>query len=151
MSHTISGSMLGIYRKTTPPVLYEANYRHLNRLIPDLKKFKLNKIVKLPITRVDIEIIEQHKYTSIIAIKQALKTSMIQLATINLKVRVCHDAGVAEVIGYQGKSPVQSAQSYPNKQMLQIDEKKQLNLLLKEVLENMIKNKFSKNKISSIL
>jgi len=76
---------------------------------------------------------------------------MIQLATINLKVRVCHDAGVAEVIGYQGKSPVQSAQSYPNKQMLQIDEKKQLNLLLKEVLENMIKNKFSKNKISSIL
>lgn len=131
--------------------LYETNYRRLNHLFPGLKIYKLNKTFHLPISQVCVGIIEQYKYTSIIFLKQSLKTTMAQLSTIKMKLRVCHDACLVEVIGYQGQSPIQSALTYPNKQMLQLDEKKQLNLLLKEILENTIKNEFSRNKTLSIL
>ncbi|MCU7801004.1 MAG: DUF1249 domain-containing protein, partial [gamma proteobacterium symbiont of Lucinoma myriamae] len=54
-----------------------------------------------------------------------------------------------EVIGYQGKSPIQSANIYPNKHMLQIDEKRQLNLFLKDVLESSLKTEYYQKCINS--
>jgi len=56
---------------------------------------------------------------------------------------------MVEVIGYQGKSPIQSAYVYPNKHMLQIDEKRQLNLFLKDMLERSLKTEKYRKSINS--
>lgn len=139
MSHTILS--LNYKAATTPTGLYEANYRRLDRLIPELRTLPLNKVVELPESILAIGIVQQYKYTSVISLQQSLLTTNKQLSIINMELRMCHDARLLEVISYQGKSPVQSALKYPNKQMLQLDEKKQLNLLLKDILEHAIRNK----------
>lgn len=136
MTHTISKST---YRTTTPTGLYEANYRRLIRLAHDLTPLQVNERIILSLSKLTITILEQYKYTSVISLKQSLETGIEHLSAIEMDLRICHDACLAEVIGYQGKNPVQSATVYPNKHMLQIDEKKQLNLLLKDILENAIK------------
>ena len=151
MSHTINPLLRKTYTNTTPTGLYEANYRRLNRLVPNLQLIKLNKIINLPISKLSIRILEQYKYTSVIVLKQFLMTRFTSLSMINMELRVCHDACLLEVIAYQGESPIQSALTYPNKQMLQKDEKKQLNLLLKEILEGALKNEFSRHRLSSIM
>ncbi len=151
MTHTIFQSKIfSEYKTTTPTGLYEANYRRLNRLVPQLKELSVNAMHPLPHSYVTIKILEQYKYTSVIALKQSLHINTsnkelsdfqakIPLNSIDMELRICHDACLAEVIGYQGKSPIQSASVYPNKHMLQIDEKRQLNLFLKDVLEHSLK------------
>lgn len=136
MSHTIAKHH---YQTTTPTGLYEANYRRLSRLVPGLNTCEVDETVFLPQSKIAITILEQHKYTTVIALKQSLHTHISRLSSIAMDLRICHDANVLEVIGYQGKSPIQSALVYPNKHMIQIDEKKQLNLLLKDILENSVK------------
>ena len=145
MSHTITKYD---YQTTTPTGLYEANYRRLSRLLPDLSNCEVKETLSLPKSKITVTILEQHKYTTVIALKQSLQTSISHLSAIAMDLRICHDANVLEVIGYQGTSPVQSALVYPNKHMIQIDEKKQLNLLLKDILENSVK--IERHSVSSL-
>jgi len=145
MSHTI---IKYGYQTTTPTGLYEANYRRLSRLLPDLSNYEVKDTLSLTKSKITVTILEQHKYTTVIALKQSLQTSFSHLSSIAMELRICHDANVLEVIGYQGTSPVQSALVYPNKHMIQIDEKKQLNLLLKDILENSVK--IERHSVSSL-
>lgn len=149
MTHTINKSN---YQTTTPTGLYEANYRRLLRLVPELSELSVNDELFLALSKLTIGILEQYKYTSIISLSQSLQThlkTLSHLSAIDMELRVCHDACLVEVIGYQGKSPIQSADIYPNKHMLQVDEKRQLNLFLKEVLENALKTEYYHKRISS--
>ena len=136
MSHTIIRRQ---YQTTTPVGLYEANFRRLTRLLPDIARCNVGECIELAAENTTITILEQFKYTSIISLQQLLNTSFNQLSDVEMELRICHDARLLEVIGYQGCNPVQSAFYYPNKHMLQLDEKKQLNLLLKEILETSIR------------
>ena len=151
MTHTITQSL---HKTTTPTGLYEANYRRLIRLAPMLRGLQINESHSLYQSAICIIILEQHKYTTVISLEQSLQLMssynkdendiqaeqfISQFKSIDMELRVCHDARLVEVIGYQGASPVQSAIAYPNKHMLQVDEKRQLNLFLKDVLENSLK------------
>ncbi len=136
MSHTIIRRQ---YQTTTPVGLYEANFRRLTRLLPDIALRNVGECIELAAENTTISILEQFKYTSIISLQQTLNTSFNQLSDLKMELRICHDARLLEVVGYQGRNPVQSALYYPNKHMLQLDEKKQLNLLLKEILETSIR------------
>lgn len=147
MTHTIIQSQ---HRITTPTGLYEANYRRIIRLVPILRELGVNDDFYLYWSKITINVLEQYKYTTVISLRQSLKTSSTHgleqdqqsahLMAIDMELRVCHDARLLEVIGYQGKSPIQSASIYPNRHMLQIDEKRQLNIFLKDVLENSLKS-----------
>ncbi len=138
MSHTIKRKQ---YQTTTPTGLYEANYRRLLRLLPDVMLREVGEVIELSAQNTTITILEQFKYTSLIQLKQTFDTQFNHLSSIEMELRICHDASLLEVVGYQGRNPVQSALYYPNKHMLQLDEKKQLNLLLKEILESSIRHK----------
>ena len=147
MSHTITKSIYRTttYSTTTPTGLYEANYRRLLRLTSELADLQVNECAYLSSSKLVLTVLEQHKYTTVISLQQSLKThtlisKSLPLSSIDMDLRICHDACLVEVVGYQGMSPVQSAQVYPNKHMLQVDEKKQLNLLLKDILEQAIKS-----------
>lgn len=149
MTHTINKSN---HQTTTPTGLYEANYRRLLRLMPELSVLPVNDDFCLPLSQITLCILEQYKYTTIISLKQSLQAyikTMTHLSSINMELRVCHDACLVEVIGYQGKSPIQSASVYPNKHMLQVDEKRQLNLFLKDVLESALKTENYHKRVGS--
>jgi uncharacterized protein YqiB (DUF1249 family) len=49
-------------------------------------------------------------------------------------VRLYHDARVAEVLGFQGQGRFKPHYDYPNEQMYLPDEKRQVNLMLRDVL-----------------
>ncbi len=143
MTHTINRTNHPI---TTPTGLYEANYRRLMRLCPDVWDLASGDVFNLSATQIQLTILEQYKYTSIVNLQQVFNSSekngwqqWQHLSSINMELRVCHDACLVEIIAYQNKRPILSAQAYPNKQMLQIDEKRQLNIFLKEVLESALK------------
>ncbi len=147
MTHTIIQSQ---YKTTTPTGLYEANYRRLIRLVPGLKTIAVNDPFYLHSTQIIFKILKQYKYTSVISLEQVLQMhsvnnrekppSVAHPGSINMELRVCYDACLVEIIGYQGCSPIQSANIYPNKHMLQVDEKRQLNLFLKELLEHSLRS-----------
>lgn len=139
MSHTIPN-----YGATTPTALYEANYRRFIKLFDVIGDLLPEQSIELLASQIDLCILEQHKYTTVVLFTKHLASRQRpgqhgQYNKIEMELRICHDACVIEVIAYQGHKPIVSAVTYPNQQMLQIDEKKQLNLLLKEILENAVR------------
>ncbi len=142
MSHTIKRHR---HLTTTPTGLYEANFRRLLYLLPVLS-LSASETFSLAQAKITIRVLQQFKYTTVISLKKILHTQpesyltvLSHLSAIDMELRICHDACVVEVIGYQGKSPIQSLCPYPNEDMLHIDEKRQLNLFLKDVLENALR------------
>ncbi|MCN4145275.1 MAG: DUF1249 domain-containing protein [Thiohalomonas sp.] len=116
-------------------------------MAPEISELQVKDDLLLSASRIMLRILQQYKYTTLISLKQSLQTqlsshlkTMTQLSAIDMELRICHDACLVEVIGYQGKSPIQSANVYPNKHMLQIDEKRQLNLFLIRCAGKLIKN-----------
>ena len=136
MSHTLSNSK----RLTTTPVaLYEGNYRRIMRLFPELRELNKGYVVDNLSEELNLIILEQHKYTTMVSLTHQLRSAH-SFAKITMDLRGCHDAGLLEVIAYQGQSQLYSIHAYPNKHMLQTDEKRQINLFLRDLLEHAIKS-----------
>ncbi len=115
--------------------LYEENYRNLLAVMPELVIKKIRNInYELPRYALKICILEQTPYTTLIkfSISQSVKSSFISHSEFH--VRMYHDARVAEIISYQGQRCQRAYYACPNQHMYHKDEKKQLNLLLSEVI-----------------
>jgi len=65
----------------------------------------------------------------------ALNTQSTLALNLTMTVRMYHDAKVAEVMNCSGHGTFEPEYGYPNKHMLQRDEKRQLNQLLGEWLD----------------
>ena len=81
-----------------------------------------------------IKIIECSKYTNLIEMRQ-LSTSIPAIMQPQLEVRVYHDAHLAEVVKNKNMGRIQQSYEYPNKRMMQKDEKTQNNLFLNDWLK----------------
>jgi len=146
MSHTIPESSK-ISNVITPLALYEGNYRRVLKLFPELLDANEQGnsgglLYAVNDDSIQLKIIEQHKYTSIIKLTKFLLPSGLRYAasknrekSAQMDLRICFDANLVEVISFQGSQPLKTYRSYPNKEMLLPDEKKQLNLHLKNILE----------------
>ena len=116
--------------------IYESNFERLVMLLPELlcpnNLFLKQAIEELFVT---IDVVENHKYTTVIKISQVLP---LQIPGVNqpvMLIRVCHDAKVAEVISYQGFLRFKPKYDYPNPKMHQVREKQRLNDFLGEWLD----------------
>ena len=140
MSHTITQ-----LRQRSPMWVYEENYAFLVRLLPFLLENEGNlRVCARHLHAVmEIAILEQCPYTQTIEIKQIFKHKSPHLPGLSLKVRIYHDAQLAEVISYQGHSRILPKYTYPNKQMFHRDEKRQANYLLNDWLATMREADFS--------
>ena len=120
----------------------ERNYARLLQLLPALAEQDTRR-VGLPgsgqVTyQVCFTIVERSPYTTAIDLQisvhlaagQALPFSLAQ----RLSLRLYHDAGMAEVVGFQSSSKPAGRYSYPNARMFQPDEKWQWNHFLGEWL-----------------
>lgn len=131
----------------------DANYIRLLKLMGPPRSMN-RRVVVLPHlgnvagreqVSVCLEVQEDFKYTSTIAITQQLMTrsvsgtakeadSSFRYNTPEMIVRVYHDAKTAEVTSYQNHRHFKAIYPVPNQFMYQSDEKEQLNLFLAEWL-----------------
>ncbi len=123
----------------TPMRLYERNYKKLFTLFPNMIDFD-QLMAKLPYHVLNdegslrLKIEEHFRYTSIVTLYRDLPLNSIS-NTVEMNLRLSHDASVAEVIAFQGSGKIQKFHHYPNSKMYHIDEKKQLNMHLKHILD----------------
>ncbi|PMH39812.1 dehydrogenase [Vibrio sp. 10N.286.49.B3] len=123
--------------------VYETNYAKLNALLPnepsvgDIRCYQAAQMVyQLTVTEVT-------KYTTLIDICQSNETPVFPLP--HMSVRLYHDARVAEVCTFDQIGRVQAKYDYPNKKMMQKDEKHQLNLFLSDWLTFCLRSGISRN------
>ncbi len=116
--------------------LYEANYRRLMELLPDLVQIDEAELSD-PQGRLHLSVLvsERFNYTTDLEIQLRGQGGQRWLPSHRFRVRLCHDARVAEVISFQGHHRLAPDYEYPNPQMFQPDEKRQSNLLLAELID----------------
>ena len=114
----------------------EANYWRLLRLMPDMADSdRLEVLVEdqdgEPQSLV-IEVLERCRYTTTVRLIHQREHEW--LTPPSMELRLYHDAGMAEVVAAYNRRRFRGVYPYPNEQMLQPDEKFQLNQFLGEWL-----------------
>ncbi|MGB2078305.1 MAG: DUF1249 family protein [Vibrio sp.] len=108
--------------------VYETNYAKLNALLShqpfvgEIHKYQVNEI------GYEIEVLEVTRYTTLVKVIEQENQASFPLPS--MKVRLYHDARVAEVCASQQISYIKPTYNYPNPKMVQKDEKHQLNRFL---------------------
>jgi len=120
------------YYNQTP--LYEINYSKLLRLFRTVPGV-CHRIQHPTGLRFEIALQEDHRHTSVVEIIVALNNQSTLALNLTMTVRMYHDAKVAEVVNCSGQGTFEPEYGYPNKHMLQRDEKRQVNQLLGEWLD----------------
>lgn len=112
----------------------ELNYLRLHKCWPLL--LAEGQLVRKPCGQpwqLQIQLRSQAAYTSDLLLQLYWPTrDRPELA--RMEVRLYHDAHLAEVLAYQSSRRFLAKYQYPNPKMLQVDEKQQLNLLLRDWL-----------------
>ena len=113
----------------------EANYYCLCKLMPGQDVKDLHGLVLPGQGEVLIKVRERTAYTSLVEISQVADSEVnTWLKMPCLKVRLYHDAKLAEVVSFEGSRNVRPRNYYPNHHMHQPDEKAQWNHFLAEWL-----------------
>lgn len=119
----------------------EANYQRLWQVFPDLasQSKRCLGLANAPDREVVISVQERTPFTTLLSVKEvrsgvslALTRRWFQAPVI--QVRMYHDAKLAEVVSCDRIRNVAPKNPYPNKAMLQADEKAQWNRFLEEWL-----------------
>ncbi|MFN3579928.1 MAG: DUF1249 domain-containing protein [Pseudomonas sp.] len=114
----------------------EANYWRLLKLMPDMheqsERFLRVEADDGQAQSLLIRVLERCRYTSTLQLVHQRQHQWLQPPS--MEVRIYHDAGMAEVVAAYNKRRFRGVYPYPNEQMLQPDEKYQLNHFLGEWL-----------------
>ena len=116
----------------------EANYVRLCKLLPSLEQrehweYHLAAKDEQPPEKIQLKVLERAPYTFTIEIKQAEASHAFEPSRV-MRVRMYHDARMAEVVSWNRQWNIRSRYDYPNRRMCQKDEKYQLNSFLGEWL-----------------
>ena len=116
-------------------LLCELNYARILKLLPELGPegtffdYCVRDTLSYRLT-----VVECCKYTTIINVTQ-IAPQLTDYLRPHMEVRLYHDASMAEVTRSQNVSRIKGSYEYPNKQMMQKDEKLQINRFLKDWLK----------------
>jgi len=115
--------------------LYESNYHKLLDWLPELNCQESGFVLAAAgLSPICIEVLEQNPYTTTVQIRHHILGAGPWVGALVLKVRIYHDAQVAEVIACQGVHSFKPFYPYPNPKMLQPYEKRRVNRFLGEWL-----------------
>ena len=116
----------------------EANYVRLLRLFPDMMSSAERRVgLGDGGSTMVLSVLERTSYTTLVEMTQENAVQALQLGMVSpplIKVRLYHDAKLAEVTTCQRVNYIQSKHAYPNEHMVQPDEKFQWNHFLGEWL-----------------
>jgi uncharacterized protein YqiB (DUF1249 family) len=143
VSHTIHQSP-----GRTPLWVYEQNYRVLMQLLRKQLEDNYQSTVHYENKPMVIKasLLESCKYSQVVELEEISAIASNILNGLRLKIRIYHDARVAEVIDYQGHYKIKAKYDYPNHRMYHPDEKRQVNHLLVEWLHLFCSSNASKDK-----
>lgn len=116
----------------------EANYVRLCKLLPSIEQresweYLVDSESEHPPEKIQLRVLERAPYTFTLEIKQAQMHHPYEDAR-EMRVRMYHDARMAEVVAWNKQWNTRSRYEYPNVRMHQRDEKYQLNCFLGEWL-----------------
>ncbi|HHM06325.1 MAG TPA: DUF1249 domain-containing protein [Gammaproteobacteria bacterium] len=116
--------------------VYERNFEKLEAAFPALFCGH-NSLALVMAGRPDlyVEVLERTRYTSLIKLSQSLGLPPSVRDPL-VKVRLYHDARVAEVLAYQNCRHLKAVYPYPNAAMFQPHEKRRVNHFLEEWLDS---------------
>jgi uncharacterized protein len=138
---------------------HEANYQRLLGLTPDLDDRECWQYIigngHTSDSYIAISIKERTKYTTTVHLLQCCRSQNIYDNNA-IKVRLYHDAHLAEVLSWQNLhqnySHFQARYNYPNRYMHQCDEKAGLNSFLGELLTHcLLHGRVAKNILSATI
>lgn len=124
---------------------YETNYAKLNALLPVNAQTGDKRCYQAAQMLYQLSVLEVTKYTTLVEVCQSDDEPVFPLPTMT--VRLYHDARVAEVISSGAFRRIEAKYDYPNNQLMQRDEKHQLNLFLGEWLTFCLKSGISRTPI----
>jgi len=127
--------------------VYETNYAKLNALLPHQPSVGDVRCYQAASMTYQLEVGEVTKYTTLVDICQS--DDIPEFPLPKMSVRLYHDARVAEVCGSDSVSRVQPRYEYPNVNMVQRDEKAQLNRFLGDWLTFCLKHGISRTPIQT--
>jgi len=118
--------------------LFEVNFELLQRLLPRLEEAHCFDCPPPGggAARLEVRVTERARYTTTLSLHHAFRSSGRLLADLTMRVRLYHDAGVAEVTGYQGCQRLPPPYEVTASGRFQRDEKRQANRLLHELLSH---------------
>lgn len=121
----------------------DANYMRLLKLLPKLSErgcweYTVDGDTDGVSERMRLKVIEHAPYTSTVEVEQlsCALTWSEQRENRVLRVRMYHDARMAEVVAWNQQWNTRARYAYPNRHMHQVDEKAQLNRFLGEWLSH---------------
>ncbi len=121
--------------------IYEYNFHCLIELLPELRSPQCClSSPKEALGGLAIDVVEHHKYTTVIRLSQTLPLPLTLAVNPVMVVRIYHDARVAEVLSYQNHHRFQPRYDYPNPAMCQRREKRRVNEFLGEWLSFCLAN-----------
>ncbi len=132
--------------------LHEANFIKLQRVIPSIRSIteRLSYRGKNEST-LSVDVLEKSKYTTTFLLLLQQHDQQCWLPALRMKIRIYHDANVAEVLSFQNHHRLHSRYDYPNPQMYHRNEKWQLNSFLGDWLDFCLRNNFTfKDRIQPI-
>lgn len=89
-----------------------------------------------------MRVLEKSKYTHLVQLRQLPENPDTFPAALTLRIRLYHDAQLAEVSAYQEHHRLQPRYDYPNRHMFHPDEKRQANFLLHDWLHALVTARF---------
>lgn len=121
----------------------DANYLRLLKLMPDFVLGQ-SRVILLPALRPDdqeamhrleLSVVESFRYTSTVSLALIVEEQVPDwYLSPRMLVRLYHDAGTAEVVGYQDQANFKAVYAEDDMPRFSWDEKNQLNLFLAEWL-----------------
>lgn len=123
----------------------EANYLRLSKLLPDdvsSVSYQLESTTNQKLS-LNIAVLERCKYTTMITIEQC--SAIAAVANLHFECRVYHDVRMVEVIKFQRQKAHYGNYIYPNRKMLQRDEKYQHHRFLSDCLCHCMRSGLSQN------
>lgn len=117
----------------------ETNYVRLLNLFPKIKQdnhrnFNVGYPDVFPASAVNIYILERCPYTTTLILTLCYEQAAAWLPKFCLKIRLYHDAKMAEVLPWASTQGLAGSYTYPNSYSYHPDEKEQLNFFLTEWL-----------------
>ena len=132
------------YRLRNATHLHETNFLKLQRVIPGIRDItKRLSYHGRDNSTLSVDVLNKSKYTTTFLLVLRQHNSQSWLSNLQMKVRIYHDANVAEVLSFQNHHRLDSRYEYPNPQMYHRNEKWQINGFLGDWLDYCLRNSFT--------
>lgn len=131
--------------------VFEENYRLLQQLLPEMEAGGDRYLLSAQDgaqQALEVLILERHAYTTIVELNMPFFIDGVWMPDLRMQLRVYHDARVVEVSAYQGCHRIPARYQVDARGRFLRDEKRQINLLLHELLHYCQRSGYREQRLS---